>query len=239
MVAVAQQRRVPVGVPEEGLLAGRGQFHRAAGPQGEQAERDLEAGVLAVAGGAGDTGDDDLHLVGVEAEAGGGQIAVGVRVGGAGVDLHAAVGSRYGESGLGADGRRVLAADAVQALDDHVAGQVGVAVAQRDVADQIAVGVQRLRLEGLLRVGDGIQDLVLDGDGGGGEAGGVGVVGRDGGDGLAVVAYDLGGEDGAVGDEPSVGGVAEDVEMGHHGPYARHFGRRGRVDRQDPGVRVR
>ena len=68
---------------------------------------------------------------------------------------------------------------------------VRVAEAQRDVADQVAVGVQRLGREGLLRVGDRVQHLVLDGDGGGGQPRGVGVVGGDGGDGLAVVADEV------------------------------------------------
>ena len=125
VVAVAQQRGVAVGVAEEGLLAGRGELDRAAGLQGQQAERQLEARVLAVGGRAGHAGDDDLDLLRLQAEAGGGQVAVGVRVGGGGVDLDAAVGARHGESGLGADGGRVLAADAVQALDDDLAGASG------------------------------------------------------------------------------------------------------------------
>lgn len=133
---------MPVGVAEEGLLAGRGDLHRAAGPQGQQAERELEALVLAVGGGAGHSGDDDLHALGLQAVAGGGGVAVGVRVGGGDVELDAAVRAGHGESGLGADRGRVLAANAVQALDDDLADRVRVAVAQRDVPDQVAVGVQ-------------------------------------------------------------------------------------------------
>lgn len=239
VMAVAQQRRVAVGVAEEGLLAGGGQLDRAAGAQGEQAERKLEAGVLAVAGRAGDTRDDDLHPLRFEAEAGGGEVAVGVRVGGGGVDLHSAVGAGHGESGLGTDRGRVLAADAVQALDDDLAGDVRVPVAQRDVADQIAVGVQRFGGEGLLRVGDRFEDLVLDGDGRGGEPGRVGVVGGDRGDRLAVVADQVGREDRAVDDPAAVRALPGDVLVRDDGPYARHLdGGRG-VDGQDPGVRVR
>lgn len=228
-----------VRVAEEGLLAGGGQLDRAAGAQGEQPQRELESGVLTVAGGAGDAGHDDLHPVRFEAEAGGGEVAVGVRVGGGGVDLHAAVGAGYGEPGLGTDRRRVLAADAVQPLDDDIAHDLRVAVAQRDVADQVAVGVQRFGGEGLLRVGDRFQHLVLDGDGGGGQPGGVGVVGGDRGDRLAVVADQLGGEDGAVHDAASVGALAGYVLVGDDRAYARHLdGGRG-VDRQDARVRVR
>lgn len=239
VVAVAQQGRVAVGVAEEGLLAGRGQLDRAAGLQREQTERELEAGVLAVAGRAGHSGHHDLDPVGLQAEAGGGQVAVGVRVGGRGVDLDTAVGPGHGEPGLGADGRRVLAADPVEALDDDLAGDVRVAEPQRDVADQIAVGVQRFGLERLLRVGDRLQHLVLDRDGGRGEPGGVRMVGGDRGDGLAVVADQFGREDGAVGDRASVRGVAGDVGVRDHRVDAGHRGRLGRVDGEDPGVRVR
>lgn len=239
VVAVAEQRRVAVGVAEEGLLAGGGQLDRAAGTQREQTERELEAGVLTVAGGAGHSGDDDLHPVRFQAEAGGGEVAVGVRVGGGGVDLHAAVGAGHGESGLGADGCRVLAADAVQALDDDLADDLGVAVAQRDVADQVAVGVQRLGGERLLRVGDRFQHLVLDGDRGSGQPGGVRVVGGDRGDGLAVVADQVGGEDGAVDDAAPVVALAGDVLVGDDRADARHLGGGRGVDRQDAGMRVR
>lgn len=239
VVAVAQQRRVAVSVAEEGLLARSGQFDRAAGAQGEQAERDLEARVLPVAGRSGDAGDDDLDPVGLQAEAGGGEVAVGVRVGGRRVQLHAAVGAGHRESGLGPDRGGVLTADAVQALDDDLAHRVRVAVAQRDVADQVAVGVERFGREGLLRVGDRFEHLVLDGDRRRGQAGGVGMVGGDRGDRLAVVAYQLGGEDGPVDDTAAVRPVAGDVLMGDDGAYARHLGGGRGVDRQDARMGVR
>jgi hypothetical protein len=89
VVAVSEQGGVAVDVAEEGLLARRGEFDRAAGPQGQQAERELEALVLAVGGGAGDTGDDDLDALGFQAVAGGGRVTVGVRVGGGQVELDA------------------------------------------------------------------------------------------------------------------------------------------------------
>lgn len=239
VVAVAQQGRVAVAVAEEGLLAGGHELDRAAGLQREQPEGDLHPGVLAVAHRAGHSGDDDLDPVLFQPEAGGGQVAVGVRVGGGDVELHAAVGAGHGEAGLGADGGRVLAAHPVQALDDDLADRVRVAELQGDVPDQVAVGVQRGRREGPLRVDDGLQDLVLDVDGGGGEPGRVGVVGGHGGDGLAVVPDGVLGEDGAVGDAAPVHGVARDVLVGHHGPNAgQRDGLRG-VDGQDAGVRVR
>lgn len=230
---------MPVGVAEERLLARGRELHRAAGPQRQQAERELEALVLAVGRGAGDAGDDDLDALRLQAEGGGGRVAVGVRVGGGEVQLHAAVRARYCQARLGADGRGVLAADAVQALDDDLPGRVRVAVVQRNVPDQVAVGVQGLGLEGLLRVGHRVERLVLDDDGGGGHARGVRVVGGDGGDGLAVVAYDLGGEDRAVGRAAAVERAAGDVLVGDDGAYAGHLAGVGGVDRHDARVRVR
>lgn len=239
VVAVAQQGGVPVGVAEEGLLARDGELHRAARLQGEQSERQLEALVLAVGGGAGHAGDDDLHPFGFEAEAGGGRVPVGVRVGGGEVQLHAAVGAGHGEAGLGADRGGVGAADAVLALDDDLAGGGGVAVVQGDVPDQVAVGVQGLGLEGEFGVDHRVEQLVLDDDGGGGHARGVRMIGGDGRDGLAVVAHDLGGEHGPVRRAAAVQGAAGDVLVGDDGPHAGHLPRVGRVDGQDARVRVR
>ena len=199
VVAVAQQGRVAVGVAEEGLLAGRGQLHRAAGLSASRPSGSWKPGSSRSPVAPGTPVTTTLTWSGSrpkQAAARSRSVCGSVE---AGVDLHAAVGPGHGEPGLGADRGRVLAADAVQALDDDLADRVRVAVAQRDVPDQVAVGVQRLGLEGLLGVGDRVEHLVLDGDGGGGHPRGVGVVGGDGGDGLAVVAYDVGGEHRAVG----------------------------------------
>lgn len=239
MVAVAQQCGVAVGVREEGLLAGGGELDGAARTQRQQAERQLDAGVLAVGGGAGHSGHHDLDLLRFEAEGGGGQITVGVRVRGGGVDLHAAIGARHREPGLGPDGRRVLAADPVEPLDHHLAHDIGVAEAERDVPDEVAVRVQRLCLEGQLGVGDRLLDLVLDGDGGSGQPRRVGVVGGHRGDRLAVVADLVLGEDRAVGGAPAVPRVTGDVLVRDDDPDARHLHGVLGVDRQDPRARVR
>lgn len=228
-----------VDVAQEGLFAGRRQFHRAARLQGEEAERELEALVLAVGGGARDSRDDHLHALGFQSVAGGSRVTVRVGVRGGEVQLHAAVGARDGQAGLGADGGRVLAADPVEALDDDLADGVGVAVAQRDVPDQVAVGVQRFGLEGLLWVGHRVEYFVLDDDGRRRHARGVRVVGGDGGDGLPVVAYDLGGEHRAVGSAAAVQFDPGHVLVRDDGPDAGHLTRVGGVDGDDAGVRVR
>lgn len=239
MVAVAEEGGVSVDVAQEGFLAGRRQLHRAARLQRQQAERELEALVLAVGGGAGDSRDDHLHPLRFQAVTGGGRVAIPVGVRRRQVQLHTAVGTRYREARLRADGGGVLAADPVEALDDDLAGRVRVAVAQRDVPDQVAVGVQRFCLEGLLGVGHRVEYFVLDDDRRGGHARGVGVVGGDGGDGLPVVAYDLGGEHRAVGPAPAVQFGARHVLVRDDGPYAGHVPRVGGVDGEDARVRVR
>lgn len=239
MVAVAEEGGVPVDVAQEGLFAGRRQFHRAARFQRQQAQRELEALVLAVGGGAGDSGDDHLHPLRLQAVAGGGRVAVPVGVRRRQIQLHTTVGARYREARFGADGGRVLAADPVEALHDDLAGRLRVAVAQRDVPDQVAVRVQRFGLEGLLGVGHRLEYFVLDDDGRRRHARGVRVVGGDGGDGLPVVAYDLGGEHRAVGSAAAVQLDSRHVLVRHDGPYAGHLTRVGGVDGDDARVRVR
>ncbi len=235
VVAVAEQGRVAVGVAEEGVLARRGELDGALGAHREQPEGQREALVLAVARRAGDAGHDDLDLVRAEPVARGGEVAVAVRVGRGRVQLDAPVRAWDGEPRLGADRGRVLTADAVEPVHDDLADRLGVARAQRDVPHEVPVRVQRGRLEGLLGIGDGVERLVRDLDGGGGHAGRVGVVGRDGGDRLAVVADDLGGEDGPLAAE----GVRGQVLVCEHRAHAPHPQRLARVDRDDPRVRVR
>jgi hypothetical protein len=239
VVAVAQEGRVAVRVAQEGFLPGRRQLHRAAGAQRQQAEREVETRVLAVRRRARDARDDDLHPVRLQAVAGRRHVAVAVRVGRGDVQLHAAVGAGHREAGLRADGGRVLAADAVEALDHHLARRLRVAVAQGDVADQVAVGVQGLGREGLLRVGDRFEDLVLDDDRRGRHARRVRVVGRDRREGLPVVAYDVGGEHGAVGRAVTGQRAARDVLVRDDRADAGHLTRVGGVDGDHARVRVR
>ncbi len=246
MVTVPQEGRVAAGVGLEGLLAGEGHLHRAPGAQREQRQGDLEGEVLAVGRRAGHAGDHQPDPVRLQAQAGGRAVAVPVRVGGGEVQLDAAVRARHSQARLGADRGRVLPADLVEALDDHLADRLRVAAAQRQVAEEVAVGVQRRRVEGLLGIGQRLQHLVLDHDRGGRQPGGVGVVGGDGGDRLTVVADHLGGQDRTVGDHPAVRRAVRGAALagrqvggGDHGVHAGD-GEGGRgVDRQDPGVRVR
>ncbi len=234
------------GVGVEGLLAGEGHLHRAAGAQRQQRQGDLEGQVLAVGGGARHAGDHQPDPVGLKAQAGGGAVAVAVRVGGGQVQLDAAVRPRHGQPGLGAERGRVLPADLVEALDDDLADGVRVPGAQRQVAEQVAVRVQRRRREGLLGVGHGLQRLVVDRDQTDRQPGGVRVVGGHRGDRLAVVAHHAGGQHRPVGDDRagrsavrSALRAGRQVGGGDHGVHAGQRERGRGVDAADPGVRVR
>ena len=53
------------------------------------------------------------------------------------IDVDAALAVRHGEARLGPEERLILDPDLVDALDAHVAGCIGVAVADHDVADDV------------------------------------------------------------------------------------------------------
>ena len=105
-------------------------------------------------------------------------------------EVHAAVLGRHGEAGLRPEEGLVLHADLVLAGDHDLALGVRVAVADRHVAQQVAARVQRRdrRVERALGVGQRLEHLVVDLDLLGRRARGLGVVGGDDRDRLALVA---------------------------------------------------
>ena len=118
---------------------------------------------------------------------------------------------------------------------------VRVAVADRDVAQQVAARVQRRggRVERALGVGQRLEHLVVDLDLLGRRARGLGVVGGDDRDRLALVADVLPREHGLVGDLQPVGLAAGHVLVGEHGLHAGHAQRGADLDRADLRARVR
>ena len=118
---------------------------------------------------------------------------------------------------------------------------VRVAVADRDVAEQVAARVQRRRggVERRLGVGERLEHLVVDLDLPGRRARGLGVVGGDERDRLALVADVLPGEHGLVLDLQAVGLAAGDVLVGEHRVHARDAQRGADLDAADPRARVR
>ena len=235
---VAHPRRMAVDVAEERLLAPVHHLHRLAGVEREQAGVDLHAEVLARAERAADAAERDPHLVGRQVEAGGDLVAVDVQPLGGHEEVDAAVLGRHREPGLGAEERLVLHPDLVLAGDHDLGGRVRVAVLDVDVPQQVAGRVQRLGVEGVLGIGDRRQRLEVDLDLRGGAARGLGVVGGDDRDRLALVAHLVPGEDRLVGDLEPVGLAAGDVLVGEDRVHAGD-GERGRdVELADAGARV-
>ncbi len=120
-------------------------------------------------------------------------------------------------------GRLVLHADLVGALDRRPRPtRARVAVADHQVAEDVAVGVDRRAPSASAASGStsGVERLVLDGDGGDRPAGRLGVVGRHGGHRLAHVAHDVVGEHRLVGVLEPVHLAAGDVVGGDDGLHA-------------------
>ena len=191
-----------VDVPEERLLAPVHELDGPIGVQREQAGVDLHREILARPERAADAGERDAHLLGLEVEAHGELVAVDVQPLRRDVEVDAALAVGHGEPRLGAEERLILHADLVLALDDHVGlAQLGVAVADRHVAQQVAARVQPRRVGQHRELGvvDDRQHLVLDLDEGRGPARGLGMVGGDERDRLALVAHLVPGEHRLVG----------------------------------------
>ena len=182
---------------EEALGAAVRDAHRAAEPQRQQARVDLQADVLAGAERPADAAEHEADALLGEAEAGGDLLAVLVQPLRGDVQLDAqAVVVGDGDGRLEAEERLVLHADLVRALDDDVAGGVGVAAADHLMAEDVAVGMDRrvAAVDGRLGVDQRRQHLVGHVDRGERPAARLGVVGGDGGDRLADVAHVLVGE---------------------------------------------
>ena len=152
------------------------------------------------------------------------------------VDAARAVG--HGEPRLRPEERLVLHADLVGALDDDVARRRGVAVGEADVADHVAVGMDRWRVGGCLGVDQRGQHLVGDGDRVERPAGRVRVVGGYRGHRFAGEAHDVAGEHRLVGREQAVGAGSRHVVGGDDARHAGDRQRRPDVERGDAGVGV-
>ena len=152
-----------------------------------------------------------------QAEAGGDLLAVLVQPLRGDVQLDAAaVRVGDGDGRLEPEERLVLHADLVRALDDDVAGGVGVAAHDALVAQHVAVGVDRRvrAVDRRLGVEQRVEHLVVDVDRGQRPPARLRVVGGDGGDGLADVAHELAGEHRLVGGDQPVGRLAGHVVGG-------------------------
>ena len=184
-------------------------------------------------------------LLGRKVEAGGDLAAVGVEPLRRHEQVDAAVLRRDREARLGAEEGLVLHADLVVAADDDVGlgHRVDVAVDHADVLEHVAAGMEQRRLgrrlDRAVHVGDGLRGLVVDLDEGGGAARGLGMVGGDDRDRLALVADAVAGEDGLVGDLEPVGLRAGHVLVREDREHAGDGERLREVERADARGRVR
>ena len=115
----------------------------------------------------------------------------------------------------------------------------GVAVADADVAEQVALGVDGRGVGSGGGIGDGGQRLVVHLDGLGGEPGGLGMIGGHQRHRLTGVADDVSGQDRLVGVLDAEDAGATDVVRGQHGPHTADDQGGGDVDGADARVGVR
>ena len=198
---------------------------------------DVEADVLASAEGAADAGERELDLLDRQPQRGRDLVTIAVQALGRDVELDAALGGDR-QPGLGAERRLVLHPDLVGALDRDRRRGRQVAVADHQVAHDVAVGVDRFRVGGCVRIRERRQGLVVDDDRRGGPTGGLGVLGRHDRDGFAHEPHDVRRQDRLVAHLEAEGALARDVVGGEHRVHARDGERRADVDRADAGVRV-
>jgi hypothetical protein len=158
------------------------------------------------------------------------------------VEVDAAVGGRHGEAALGAERRLVLHRGLVVALDPDVGlGRVGVAVADVDVAQDVAelVHVRRIRSERILHVRERRQRLVLDRDELRGPSRLLERLGGDDGHGLAGVADDLVRQHGLVRELQSEGARRGKVGRCEDACHAGRAGGACRAHTANPGAGAR
>ena len=160
-VLEAHHRRVAVHVPEERLLPVVDHLHRLAGVQRQHARVHVHRQVLAAAERAAHAGQREPHLLRRQPERRADLPLVHVQPLGRDVQVDAAVLGRHGQPGLRAEEGLVLHADLVLADHHHVGHGLGIALAELQVPDQVALRVQRGPLPGQLAdLPRGVVDLV-------------------------------------------------------------------------------
>jgi hypothetical protein len=201
---------------------------------------DLHGQVLAGAEGPADPGQAQPHLPLGQAQAGGDLRLVDVQPLGCDVQVDPAVLGGHRETGLGAEERLVLHAHLVAAADHDLGPRLRVALADAHMPDQVAAGVDavRLRAERGFGVGDRGHHLVADTDRRHRPARGLRMVGRHDDERLTLVT-DLGAGQHRLVDHLQAERLAPGhVVVGQHGRHPGDPQRSGQIDRGDarPGV---
>ncbi len=199
---------------------------------------DLEADVLPGTEGPAHAAERQPDLLRGQAQALGHLELVVVEPLGGHDQVHAAVFGRDGQAGLGAHERLVLHPDLVVTFDHHGAASAGIAPADRQLPEDVSVGMDRCPRGCPGRVEQWLQHLVLHDDGLARPAGRFWVLGRDRGDRFADVADHVGREYRLVAPFEAVVDGGREVVGGHDGVDAGDDQGRRDVDRHDPRRRV-
>src|SRR5438067_2844417 len=230
-----------VNMAVKGFLPAVGHLDRPLRSQRQQAGMDLHADILARAEGAADAGEVEAYLCRWQIEAGGQLLEIGVQPLRGDEEIDATVGGGNRQARFGTEGRLVLHAGLVHPLHPDVGGRAGVAMDDREGAHNVALRMDRWgrRVERLLHVGDGGQDLVVDGDRFERGARQLGVFCGHDGYRLAGIPNHINGQHWLVLYVETEGRLAGHVGVGQHGAHARCRKRRRCVDRDDPRMGMR
>ena len=174
-------------------------LHGAAGVKGQHAEVYLKAHILTGTERPAYACQSEAHLIFGETEGSRDLGLVGVEPLGGDVEFHAFVFARHRHARLHAHERLVLHADFVCAFYHDLACGILVAPADGDLAEDVAVGVDRVGSDGFFGIADGGERFVIHYDGIGCFAGGFRMVGGDDGHWFALIADFVFGEHGLVG----------------------------------------
>ena len=199
VVAVPHDRRMPVDMAQERLLAGVDDLHRAPGAQRQEAYLHLHAQVLAGPEGTADSGQVKPDLLERERQARRHLLLVDVQPLGGDVEVDTAVFTRDREPGLGAHLSLVLHGRLIATLDHDCSGGVRIAGTDPLTVEHVAEGVDRLRVLRHHRIGHRLGRCVVDDDRSGRTSRRVRVVRCHRGDRFSHVPDDIPREDGLIG----------------------------------------
>ena len=163
-------------------------LHGATSVKGQHAEVYLKAHILTGAERPAHACEGEAHLVFGQTEGCRDLGLVGVKPLGGDVEFHAFVFARHRHARLHAHERLVLHADFVCAFNHDLACGILVAPADGDLAEDVAVGVDRVGCDGFFGIADGGERFVIHDDGIGCFAGGFWVVGGNDGYRFALIA---------------------------------------------------
>ncbi len=242
-VLEAHARRVAVHVPVERLLPVVDHLHRLAGVQGQHARVHVHGQVLTPAERAADAGQHEPDLLRWQPQRRADLPLVDVQPLGGHVQVHPALAVRHREPRLGPEKGLVLHADPVTAGHDHVGRWSRVALADLEVADQVAFGhrvqPRGARVKRLPRVGHRRQDLVVHLDLLRRLPGDLGMVRGHERNRLALVADHALGQHRLVDELEPASVLAGNVRVREHGVHPAGGQRGADPDRADLRVRVR